>query len=333
MTWTERYLATVLRSIPEPKRTDVERELRSSIEDAIEERVAAGEERRAVERSVLEALGDPAQLAAAYTGRPTYLIGPELFPLYRKFVPRLIATLVPIAAIVMMVLKLAGGGDIADATAAGVSGAISTGINIAFWASLTFVFLEWAGPARQARAELIAATGRWTLERLPKVPDGRITVGETAGEIAAVLITIGILVFAATLSTTNASGVAVPLLAPGFASALLPILLVTLGLRGIDYLRAFNAGRWTRWLAVYHALVHIAFGLVVVVLALNGWILNPSFGETIGWPNLADGGGPVMLAVAMFTTLATGWEIVRIFLRARRGEAVRPLVGASSSSV
>src|SRR5213594_473675 len=106
MTWTQRYLAAVLHSIPEPKRTDVERELRSSIADAVEERVAAGEEAVAAERAVLEGLGDPAQLAGAYTGQPTYLIGPELFPLYRRFVPRLIAVLVPIAAIVMMVVKL-----------------------------------------------------------------------------------------------------------------------------------------------------------------------------------------------------------------------------------
>src|SRR5438093_4311494 len=216
MTWTQRYLAAVLHSIPEPKRTDVERELRSSIADAVEERVAAGEDAVAAERAVLEGLGDPTQLAGAYTGQPTYLIGPELFPLYRKFVPRLIVILVPIAAIVMLVVKLAGGGDIGDAIAAGISGAISTGINIAFWASLTFVFLEWAGPARQARTELVAATGRWTLERLPKVSTGRISVSEAAGEIVTVLITLGIFIFIAQLSTTDSSGAAVPLLAPSF---------------------------------------------------------------------------------------------------------------------
>ena len=47
MPWTERYLAATLRSIPEPKRADVERELRSSIADAVEERVAAGQDRHA----------------------------------------------------------------------------------------------------------------------------------------------------------------------------------------------------------------------------------------------------------------------------------------------
>ncbi|MBA3852357.1 MAG: hypothetical protein H0X59_08335 [Chloroflexi bacterium] len=38
---TERYLAAALRSIPDAQRADVDRELRSSIADAVEDRVAA----------------------------------------------------------------------------------------------------------------------------------------------------------------------------------------------------------------------------------------------------------------------------------------------------
>jgi HAAS domain-containing protein len=332
MTWTERYLAAVLRSIPEPKRTDVERELQSSIDDAIEERVAAGEDRSAAERSVLEGLGDPAQLAGAYTGQPTYLVGPELFPLYRKFVPRVIAVAVPIAAIVQMAVKLLGGGELDDAIGAGISGAIDVGIQIAFWATVTFVFLEWAGPARQARAEIVAASGRWTLERLPKVLTGRITVGEAAGEIVTVLITLGIFVFMARLSTIAASGAEVHLFAPEFTTVWLPILLAATALRGAVHLKAYALGRWTRWLAVYHALLQASFGVLVVVLALSGWILNPAFGEAIGWPGLADGRGPVMLTLAVGTTLATSWEILRIFLRARRAQGAAGLFDAAPRS-
>src|SRR5215210_6168501 len=102
MTWTKRYLAVVLRSIPERQRADVERELRSSIEDAVEERVAGGEGRDVAERAVLEGLGDPSVLAGAYSGRPTYLLGPELFPIYRMVLVRILAVAVPIAALVQL---------------------------------------------------------------------------------------------------------------------------------------------------------------------------------------------------------------------------------------
>jgi hypothetical protein len=332
MSWTDRYLAAVLRSIPGPKRADVERELRSSIEDGIEERSGAGEDRAAAERAVLEDLGDPAQLAAGYSGRPSYLIGPELFPLYMRVIPRLIAVAVPIAAIVMVGLKLAGRLNLDDAILTGISGAITVGIQIAFWGTLAFVALEWAGPARQARMELVAATGRWSLERLPKVSTGRISVSEAAGEIVTVLITLGILVFISRLTTTDIAGREVPLLAPSFSLVWLPVLLVLIAIRGVDHVRAYMAGRWTTWLTVYHALIHLTFGLLLVTLALTGWIVNPAFGEAIGWPSIADGHGPVMRTFAVFTALATGWEILRIVLRARRPSDRPPLLDARPRS-
>jgi hypothetical protein len=332
MSLTERYLGVVLRSIPEPKRTDVELELRSSIEDAIEERAGAGEDRAAAERTVLEGLGDPSLLAGAYTGRPVYLIGPELFPLYRRFLPRLIAVVVPLAMLVMAAVRLVGGGDIQGAISAGISGGISVAMQIAFWATATFVFLEWAAPARQARSELVSAAGRWSVERLPKVADARISVGEAAREIVTVLVGIGILVFAGGLSTTDVYGADLPVLHHDFRTIWVPILVTVLALRGACHLLAYNAGRWTPLLASANALLHVAFAAPLVVLALAGWIVDERFARTIGWWDLASGGSAPMLAVAVGITLATGWAVVRILLRARRAQGIAPLVGASSRS-
>jgi len=330
MSWTERYLAAALRSIPEPKRTDVERELRSSIEDAIEERAAAGEDRTAAERTVLEGLGDPSALAGAYTGRPNYLIGPELFPLYRKFLPRLIAVVVPTTFIVMLAVNLAGGGDMQSAISRGISGGITVAIQIAFWATVTFVFLEWAAPARQARSELVAAAGQWTVERLPKVQDARISVREVAGEITSALITIGFLVFSVGLTSTTASGVEVPLLDHDFRTVWVPILIALVAMRGLGHLMAYNAGRWTLFLTSANVLAQVLFAVPVVVGALSGAIVNEDFARVIGWPALESGNGVPMIALAVGTTLATGWEIVRIVLRARRSQGVAPLVTAST---
>jgi hypothetical protein len=93
---TERYLAATLRGIPAKQRPDVDRELRSSIADAIEDRVANGEDRAAAETAVLEELGNPTRLAAGMTGRPVYLIGPELFLAYRYILFLLLGIVVPI---------------------------------------------------------------------------------------------------------------------------------------------------------------------------------------------------------------------------------------------
>lgn len=333
MTWTDRYLAAVLRSIPESKRVDVERELRSSISDAVEERVGAGDGVDAAERAVLEGLGDPARLAAGYTGQPSHLIGPELFPLWRRFLTRVLLVAVPASALVIGGLEVIGSGDMARAIGSAIAGAIGVAIQTTFWMTAFFFVLDWAGPASQARAEIIAAAGTWTLERLPKVSTGRISVSETAAEIVSVLITIGALLFAVTLSTTAPSGEQVSLLSSDFRSVWVPILVVLLALRGIDYVRAYNASRWTPGLVAYHTLVQLAFGIVVCTLALAGWILNPAFGRAVNLGELANGEGLAMRWLTIATVLVTAYEIARTFRRARRADEPAPVIASPTATL
>lgn len=315
--WTERYLAEALKSIPEAKRADVEQELRSSIADAVEERVAAGEDRAAAERAVLEGLGDPAQLASAYTGRPNYLLGPELFPLWRAFLPRLIAIIVPLAGVGLAVVKLLAGGGFDDAIEAGISGAITVAIQIAFWTTITFIFLERADAARDARTEIIAKAGKWTVDRLPEPTPGRVTAGEVVGEIVTILITIGGLLFLRSISVPDASGAEIPLFEPAWVNFWYPVFIGVLLAQAVLHIAVFAVGRWTMPLFAVFAGLEIAFAAPLVWLALNGSLVNPAFAAQIGYPPLADGNAPAMLAIAVVTTLVTGWELVSAFLRAR----------------
>ena len=331
--WTERYLGEALRSIPDSSRKDVERELRSSIDDAIEEQVEAGHDRLAAERSVLEGLGDPTRLAAAYSGRPNYLIGPDLFPLYRQVVPRLIAVVVPIAALVVAAARVLGGGSYPDAIAAGISVAITVAIQLAFWSTATFVFLERADAARAARTQLVTSTGRWTLERLPEPTKTRVTAGEVVGEVITVLITIGGLLFLNSLATTGPGGADIKLLDPALTTFWLPAFVVILAAVGVLHVMAFVVGRWTMPLAVVHAIVEIAFAVPLVKLALDGTLVNPAFAAHVGYPPLAEGDAPAMLAIAVVTTLVTGWEIVSVFLRARDGQALGATIRSWGRSI
>ena len=330
--WTERYLEVALRSIPEPKRVDVDRELRSSIADAVEERVEAGEERVAAERAVLEGLGDPTQLAAAYTGRPNYLIGPELFPIYRRFVPRLIAIVVPIAAVVLAAVELGGGGTYGDAVAAAITGAITVTIQIAFWATLTFVFLERADAARETKAEFLASDGRWTVDQLPEAQANRVTASEAVGEVITSRITLGGLVFLAGLAASDAAGRSVSLFDPALTSFWFPVLIAQLAALAVLHVVAYVVGRWTIPLAVLYTVLEVAFAAPVVWLALNGTLVNPAFAEAIGYPPLAEGDAPAMLAIAVVTTLVTGWEIASVFRRALRARGTGPVASLARSS-
>ena len=168
---TERYLAAALRGIPERQRSDVEGELLSSITDAVEDRVAAGEDRVTAEKAVLEGLGNPAHLAAEYAGRPLHLIGPELYLVWRHVLVRLAAVVVPVVLAVLTGVELMNGAGYVRALLEGIGGALTVGVHLAFWVTLVFAFIERADAARETRTEIVGAAGRWTVDMLPsRVP-------------------------------------------------------------------------------------------------------------------------------------------------------------------
>jgi hypothetical protein len=317
MTLTERYLAATLRGIPERQRADVERELRSSITDAVEDRVEAGEDRAVAEKAVLEGLGSPTALAASYSGRPMYLIGPDMFPAYQHILIMLVAIVVPVVAVIQTAVGIGGGGDYLDALLGGLAAALNIGVQLAFWVTVVFVVLERAEFAREARSEIAVATSRWTVDMLPETTEDRVTIGEVAGEVFTTLLTIGGLFFLRDLAwETNSGGMSV--LNPDLSFFWLPALIILMAAIGLVWIVVYLVGRWTLWLASAFAVLEAGFALPIIALALDGEIINPAFAAEIGWPPLAEGDGPAMLALAAGILLVTAWEIVSAVRRALR---------------
>ena len=90
------YVAEVGRHLPLKQRADIETELRSALEDAVEDE-AHTQNRPADEALAAEVLrryGPPEKTAASYLP-PRYLVGPELFPRYVKVLASLSLLLVP----------------------------------------------------------------------------------------------------------------------------------------------------------------------------------------------------------------------------------------------
>lgn len=103
---TDRYIQEVARRLPEEQRADIAAELRGTIADTIDGRLARdGLDETTAERAVLQELGDPSLLAMKYRDRPLYLIGPELFPAYWALLRRLI----PLVPLIIGAIVLAAG--------------------------------------------------------------------------------------------------------------------------------------------------------------------------------------------------------------------------------
>ncbi|GAA2098702.1 MULTISPECIES: HAAS signaling domain-containing protein [Brevibacterium] len=87
-TLTTAYTDAVAARVPEAGREEIAREVAAMIEEMVEARLEqAGPdhdepEHAAVEREVLEELGDPARLAREYARTPQHLIGPDWYPVF-----------------------------------------------------------------------------------------------------------------------------------------------------------------------------------------------------------------------------------------------------------
>jgi hypothetical protein len=234
---------------------------------------------------------------------------------------------------VQAALAIAAGDDYAGAVMAGIGGAWTAGLHAFFWVTIIFVVIERVDATRKARDEITGAARRWTVDRLPALPPGRVTAGETVGEVLTTLISIGgILFLNGAVWFTDASGAVIPLFNPDLWGLWMPILIGWLvAIAGLQVL-IFLRGRWTTSLAVVHAVFQLNFTVPFVGLALTGSLINPAFADALGWPPLAHGNGPVMLSIAGGVVLVTAWEIFDGFRRARRAGGEGATLGTTEGA-
>ncbi len=82
MNLIDKYIAEVGKHLPRKNRADIEAEIRSTLEDMLDERTQG--KGSADETTVMELLkeyGAPREVAATYKPHP-YLIGPRMFPMF-----------------------------------------------------------------------------------------------------------------------------------------------------------------------------------------------------------------------------------------------------------
>ena len=109
----ERYAAAVAKRLPAKGRADIEKELRSTLEDMLEDRAAkngqpAGE---ALTRELLKEYGSPQRVAASYLPE-RHLIGPRIYPFF-IMVLKIVFSVLSVLALIGLGLAFAqrGAGD------------------------------------------------------------------------------------------------------------------------------------------------------------------------------------------------------------------------------
>lgn len=317
MTLTDRYVAATLRNIPANKRDDIERELRGSIADAVDARIDSGDDSAEAEKYVLTDLGDPARLAADYSERPLYLIGPDLYLDWRRLLAVLL-WIAPIPGIVVLVLDAFEGSSVLAAFGSGIWTAATVALHIVFWTTLVFAVLERTGGSAEN------PTGAWTPERLPEVDDERrVSLSDTVFAVAVYVFLFVFLILQRTYSGFRSDdGTAIAILEPGLWSFWIPALLVLLVLSAVFEIVRYAIGGWTVPLAVINTVLNLLFTVPVIWLAASDELFEPDY-LVAAFGEATDSARVASTAVIVVVALIAVWEIGEGWVKALRDPAPR----------
>lgn len=313
-TLTERYIAAVMRRLPESGRGDVATELRASLADDIEARIAGGTAPETAERDALLALGDPDRLAAGFAGTPLHLIGPAVYLDWRRLLTVLLSIVLPITAGALVIARALAGDGPLDIVLGVTGTVISVAIALVFWVTAIFAIIERAGGADRP---LVA----WSPDSLP-ASDGKPQVGVdvlVGGVLGLMLLVAGLVAQSTFPMFRDDEGGAVPFLAPDLWSWWIPYFVVVLAAELVFAVILYRRRVWSLGLAVGNIVLSLAVAVPLIVLVLTDSVVNPEFSARLAdSPEFMELGaqGAVVAAVAIGAVAL--WECIEGVLKAGR---------------
>ena len=316
---TDRYIAAALRTLPQGQRADIERELRASIADAVDDWREAGIDGADAETQVLTGLGDPARLATSYTDRPPHLIGPGLFLDYTRVLQVLLSTVLPVLLVVVGIVGIVNG----DAPGAVIRGATVTvllaAMHITFWTTLVFAVIE------RSPATRTTPTRQWDPRSLPAASERRLLSAELIGGAVGTTLGISLVVLTHTVGpVTDGAGAPIGVIADAlWRSGAQYLAFFFLAASVAFHLIACYVG-WRVPIAIANAMLSALFAVPAVWLAATGRLLNSEFLAAVDRSQGTATPGVVTTIVIAVVVLMSLANAADGFVHARRPTDPRP---------
>ena len=290
MNLLDKYVAEVGRYLPRNQRADIEKEIRSTLEDMLEEQNQASLKDEAAVVTLLKEYGEPRKVAESYIG-PRYLIGPRIFPTFELIVK-----------IVMAVLL--GAGLLGYGVSASITGSFAGPDFISFlaefWTGLlggmfsafgtiviVFAILERVLPASEFEKE----GEEWNPADLAKEPDPDEV--KMSDAIATIIFTvIGLVVFnlypgvVGIFFGTDGEWTFVPVLSDAFFTYLPWINLIGV-LQIVFNLYQLQQKVWTTFTRLCNIVIEVSSIALAIAMLTGPSLIDMSAGKFAGSP-LAD---------------------------------------------
>jgi hypothetical protein len=297
MNLIDKYIAEVGKYLPRRNRADIEAEIRSTLEDMLEERNQGQADDDAV-IALLKEYGRPRDVAESYTG-PRYLIGPRVYPLFEL--------ITKIVSAVLFAVALAGLGiGLAQSDVTGLAllqrigewAADTVGWIITAFGNivLTFAILERVLPAKEWEED-----EEWNPAELAQEPDpDQAQFGE---QIFSIVFTAAFLIVLNLYPNILGIGFIIdgewtyiaPILSDAFFSYLPWINILGLMQIAISVF-LLRRGLWLPWIRVAHMVVELGNIALAIVMLRGPALIDLRIADFAGTP-LAES-APVFVQVA-----------------------------------
>lgn len=273
----DRYIFAVTQKLPEKQRDDIARELGGLIEDMLAERAESRGENAQPDDADIEAvlteLGNPSVLAAKYSGRPRYIVGPEHYDTYIFVLKIVLAASVFGSLVALAVHYAAAPPQYVGEVFGSVIGTVISSLFGAFgWITLIFALAEYF--VKDTRADYLKGR-KWRPSDLPDAPKKYEPIkkaGPVCGIVVITVLTI-FLNFAAGRFVVSTSGVTVPVFSPVFG-AYLPLIDVCLLLWITKAVLKLVFGCYNLRLIVSSAVISSAAFVLAVIAFSNTAVWN-----------------------------------------------------------
>lgn len=337
------YVSEVGRRLPEKSRADIEREIRSMIEDTLEDESTA--QGRPVDEdmlvAVLKRIGSPEKLADSYAP-PKYLVGPALYPSYifsLKVVLGIVLAVVTLVAAISTVVGVGFGHQTALQGLAGLGkgfgGLFNAGLQVVGTVTIIFALIQRSAPELKP-AEVQADFDPRRLKTAPASSAAPAERFKPAGLVVEIILTaFALLIFnfypqaIGIYAFDGSSWKVIPFLTPAFFTYV-PFLSILWALELVLKSSVLGMGGWTlltKWLRIGLEVLKIGMlytlltGPAIVAVPLEA-IINPGSvefpGELNYWINqsLRLGLG-IALVVTCIEEVVTAVKLVFETVRAR----------------
>ena len=274
----DRYVYDVAKRLSPSQCADIEKELRSLIDDMLADRI--GQQKPTIEdiETVLIELGRPIELAARYKDEKRYLIGPVYYDIYM-----LVLKIVLIAVTGGLALSMVIGTivtppqNVWKTIGMFFASEFSALVQAFAWVTFVFVLIE-----RFADKDMVKKEWKWKPSDLPPVPNEKATIkisepifGIIFGVIALIIVNVAPEIIA--VYSFGGVHTSIPVFNIDVWRGLLPLIDLIIGLGIAKEISKLIAGQYTLRLAAVITLINIIAMIMLAYVFLNPQIWNPDF--------------------------------------------------------